>query len=331
MTTTTDNPKMERLIRVIRGLQAKAESTSYEEAIACQGKVQELMEVHGITTMMLEQASETEAKANAPAEIISKTIYRHGDKPSRRMPTWLLNLSSGVANANRCKYWYSGNAIRAAGTEENLLKMELMLCWLVGEMSRLYEEERPTYKMQEYHPTLGKLSKPRRVPLSRAEGREWANSFRLGCANKMSERAKEARREAKKAALDNTPEKQYERAIREGDQTKLLELDKLGVKIGDEKYALARVNYAIARLDEDEKRTQDHYKNVIAVRVCHHCNGTQILPSGNPCGRCKGGKVSSMGKGSQRDWYGSNSQAFSKGVQAGSRANMNAPKGQIQG
>jgi hypothetical protein len=191
--------------------------------------------------MLEEDTGETER-----APIIRKVVYNRGGS---KMPTWLLNLANGVARANRCKHWYCAHRglryagvkgtsyIEAAGTETNLERMELLIPWLIGEIERLLQEEKPSW-------------------LTRGEGRRWANSFRLGAASTIRSRLIEAQKKAQEEMKEEcrSPQEKYQKAIEEGDTETIIEMDKQG--IGTSKYSLVKVETALALLKDEAARTE---------------------------------------------------------------------------
>jgi hypothetical protein len=94
------------------------------------------------------------------------------------------------------------------------------------------------------------------------------------------------------------PQEAYRLALEAGDNEAILALDK--APKGDPKFALAKVETALARLDDDEKRTYTWVNENMK-----------------------------FGKGQSRSWSGSNYSAFKAGRAAGSRASLNGPKGRI--
>jgi hypothetical protein len=252
-------------------------------------QAQMLMERFNIEQTILDEMEEEEERAKGPEPIIKKVVY---ERKGIKMPTWVLSIAGAVATANRCNYWYcagkryarvrkTGNAyIEAAGTASNLEAMELIMPWLCNEVERLKTEEQP-------------------YGLTKGEGRKWANEFKLGCASKISGRIMEARKEAAEKMKEEarTYEERYRIAMEDGDNETILELDKQSKT----QYALATINTALAKLNEDEKRTNEWVAQNIK-----------------------------FGRGNARN-FGRGGAAFQAGRRAGKRANIGGPRGRING
>jgi len=280
--------------RKVRALFLKAQSTdSVDESASCLAMAQSLMEKHNIEEIVLQEEEEGEEHQQTP--IVRKKVYdRKAATGKTTIPTWLLNICGGAAEANRCKYWYNNRRkdsrrgwegwayIEAAGTESNLYKMELLIPWLVGEVERLWKEEKPSY-------------------LSKSEGRRAACSFRLGASQTIRSRLiqakKEAQEEMKKEAM--VPEEKYKLAMENGDMDTIMEMDR-NPEASKPKYALARITTAIAILQEEEKRTHEWVKENMKFR-----------------------------RGVARNFTGSSWNSYNAGRKAGQRANISGPKGRI--
>lgn len=219
---------------------------SEAESLAAFQKAQMLIEKFNIEEAIIneELAALQEGEVEKDEPITKKTVY---NRKKGKMPTWILRLANGVAFVNRCKYWYSSSryhgSIGAAGTESNLEAFSLQMPFLVSEVDRLYQEEKPGW-------------------LDRGEGRRWANSFRLGCASRIGERLKEGMKQAQEEMKEKAKsrEERYHIAMEEGDTQALIELDQ------EPKYALATINTALAKLTNERKRATEWANKNLGLR-----------------------------------------------------------------
>lgn len=280
-------------IEIVQKLQAlAANNDSEEEALSAMGKAQEMIERFNITEAMLKEAAEEEN--DTPEPIKRDTVY---DRKKGKMPTWILALAGGVTRANRVVHWYSSSryhgTISGCGTETNLESCKLLMPFLVGEVDRLYQEEKPSSWQ------LARMAREW-CTSERGAGKRWATSFRNGCALRIAQRLREAKKQAAEAMKAEADP--YKAAIATGDVDAILELDK--APPANPKFALAKVETALARLEDDHKRTREWYSENMAPN---------------------------MRKGSSRNWSGTAYNGYSAGRAAGNRANIRGPKGQIKG
>jgi hypothetical protein len=287
----SENKWVDKIQKILS--QASCPGATVSEAETAMGMAQMLMEKHNITQAML---ADDKVKQEGDAPILSRQVYSRG---KGKMPTWILSLAGGVATANRCKHYYSSSrrhgTITGMGTKDNLTAFELLMPFLVGEIDRLYQEEKPS--------TLVVAREANRQGLTtRGYGKRWATSFRNGCASRIAQRLREAKRRAAKEmkALAGTSQADlYAKALADGDMDALRELDK--APKADPRFALAKVETALAKLENDFERTKTEYKKI------------------------------KFRKGSSRNYYGTMSGGFQAGHAAGNRASLNGPKGRIGG
>jgi hypothetical protein len=278
---TETNPAMEKRVNIVRKLltQASHPGTGCAEAEAFMGKAQEMIERFNINQAMLAE----DDPDDTPAEIERRVIY---DRKKGKMPTWILTLARGVSQANRVKHWYSSSrshgTITAAGTADNLTTAEMLMPFLVGQVDRLYKEEKPCW-------------------LDRSQGKRWGTSFRNGCSSRVTQRLIEALQAAEKAMraeASQTPEDLYRLAMEAGDTDAILKMDREGLK--PNQFPLAKVETALARLEEDGNRAHEWVEENMKLR-----------------------------SGSRRNHYGTSSSGFKAGHKAGNRVTLSAPKGRI--
>lgn len=220
----------QKIIDKIRKLLALSKSDNYHEAANAAGRAQALMEKYSIETAMLE-----EERAEKPADPIRGIIFQG---KGGKLRTWVLNIAREVARANRLSIWYTSTnkmaVINAAGTPHNIEAAQVLLGWLIGEVDRLYKEERP-------------------AGFTRGVGRSWANAFRLGAAKTIGQRLAESikeTRERMRAGVGFNGE-EYQRALENNDIEAMMRLD-----AQQPKYLPARVETALLRLDEEAKRAE---------------------------------------------------------------------------
>ena len=254
-TETKTDPKLAKRIATVQKLlnQSSCPGATAGESELFYRQAQVLIEKFNISEAMLDE-EDNRKKGNEP--IVKQIVFQRTkiDKYGNvvkigNMPTWILTLSRGVSKANRCRHWYVSQRasrfsaarayIEAAGTAANLKTFDLTMPFLVGEVDRLYQEEKPSW-------------------LNRSEGKRWGNSFRNGCATRIAQRLREARAEAAKAMKDDasvTQEDRYKLALADGDTEALLALDKEDPN--KQQFALARIESALIRLDKDEARADE--------------------------------------------------------------------------
>ncbi len=165
----------DRVLRRIRGLLAKAESTEFpDEAESLTAKAQELMTRHAVDAAILE--------ADRPGEGHSVDTRRvHVRDPYVRAKMQLL---AAVAEANDVRLvWYSGLGIaNLVGVAADVAAVELLFTSLLLQVAQaLTAAERP----------LGRRSAPR----------SFRRAFLLGYAHRIGERLQAARRRATAEAV----------------------------------------------------------------------------------------------------------------------------------
>lgn len=161
----------DRLLRRIRGLLAKAESTEFpDEAESLTAKAQELMTRHAIDAALLDAGP---SPSRGPAV---GTRRVHVQDPYVRAKMQLL---AAVAEANDVRVvWYSGVGIaNLVGLRGDLAAIELLFTSLLLQAARaLSAAERPQGR--------------------RSASRSFRRSFLLGFAHRIGERLQSARRSA---------------------------------------------------------------------------------------------------------------------------------------
>jgi hypothetical protein len=169
-----------------------------------------------------------------------------------RVPSWILQLATGMAEINRCKVWYrssdrgeeiGGSYIKAAGTQDSLEKMSVLMDWLIQETNRLYLEEKPDN-------------------CDRGQGKRWGNAFRLGASSTIVARLKEAAAKARKEMeLGGPSSEEYRLALEAADIEALMRLDASRTK-----YLPAMVQSALVRLDNEAKLVETWVQNTLKLK-----------------------------------------------------------------
>ena len=136
---TTDSPSTERVLAKVRGLLAKAESTTFtDEAEACTAKAQELMARHSIDEALLDAAD-----SSAPRGVGGLRIGV--DDPYAPIKALLLGR---IARENHCRMaWNEGLLLATVfGTDGDLRAVELLytslLVQAVAAMQRAHDSSR---------------------------------------------------------------------------------------------------------------------------------------------------------------------------------------------
>lgn len=162
----------DRVLRRIRGLLAKAESTEYpDEAEALTAKAQELMTRHSVDAALLEAGP---SRTEGPAVI---TRRLHVQDPYVRAKMQLL---TAVATANDARVvWYSSLGIaNVIGARPDVTAVELLFTSLLLQVAQA---------MSAAERALGR---------PRSASRSFRRSFLLGYAHRIGERLQSARQRA---------------------------------------------------------------------------------------------------------------------------------------
>jgi hypothetical protein len=173
-------PGDDRVLRRIRGLLAKAESTEFpEEAEALTAKAQELMTRHAVDAAVLEAAVLSAGPSPAGgAAVVTRRV--HVQDPYVRAKMQLL---AAVAEANDVRLvWYSTLGIaNLVGTRGDVAAVELLFTSLLLQVAQ----------------ALSAAERPSGYP---SGARSFRRSFLLGYAHRIGERLQAARRRATQEA-----------------------------------------------------------------------------------------------------------------------------------
>ena len=198
------------------------------------------------------------------------------------MPTHAIVLATAVASANRCQVFHAvGYGMPCYGHPSDLDAVELLLPAVLGEVERQIGLAR---KRGESSP-----------------GAAWAKGFRIGCANVMASRIRDAAGEAEAAARADAARPDaaaYSAAATTGDAERLLALDAARAAAP---YALARVDAALERLRARVDAVDAHVAHVFAAT------------------KVRAGRSRSVG-----DYSG-----YVAGARAGRTADLTGPRGRL--
>lgn len=155
--------KQEALDKV-RKLLAKANDSAVDEAesAAFAAKAQQIMDRYRIESFMLEKSKEEVEE--------TEEIKDWADPldPSRRMPSWRVALSQGIAHANGCQVYYSGcGGLNIIGCASDVEMVRYMYAFCVGQVDRM-------------------------AKAFKGNGRRWITSWRYGVASTVCKRMKES-------------------------------------------------------------------------------------------------------------------------------------------
>lgn len=249
----------EKIVDKIKKLLRLAESADVNEAANAAGKAQQMMEAHNIDLAMLPADDD-----GNPIEEEEVRQFDHDEAlhVSARVASWHSQLSHRIAKSNGCSTFLG----------YTFSKEQAKYMRTVGIVGRPSDVATVRYLFQYLKAEIDRLCKQS----AKGKGRTWANSFRLGAVHEVGRRLKEAKAEARREARD-----------------KVEALD------GDQTTALARLDTALARIDQrlnDTKSWMDENMNLRNLRS----------------------------RGSQRDW-----DAYSAGREAGSNISLGAGGGGV--
>jgi hypothetical protein len=270
-TMTVDREKI--LDKIKKLLALSSNNKDVNEAAAAAAKAQALIERYKIDMALDASDAEVEAGEDgsfvveAPIfdeKIVNRVIYRFPG----RVTTWKLLLAGHIGKVNGVKVWFTAGTgkdgkykqgfLSGAGTEESIAVTTEMLNWLIGEVERLYEEDRPD-------------------GLARGEGKKWANGFKNGAVETIGKRLLQARREAREAArtsfskvLTGPSPEDYKKALALGDTEALINLDRQAQASAasgpTSKYSLAKLDSALVRIDALYEKAEKWAKEEFGLR-----------------------------------------------------------------
>lgn len=176
-----------RVLARVRGLLAKAESTSFpEEAEALSAKAQELMARHA-----LEQAAVAATTGDAPTTASVRRMWLDAPYTSAKS-----SLVHQVAGANRCRAVSLAalDLVTVVGWPTDLDTVELLVTSLLVQAGRAMAAEGS-------RASAGERSDGGRAPAGRSRTRSFRHAFLLSYATRIGERLREAEATARDEAV----------------------------------------------------------------------------------------------------------------------------------
>lgn len=237
-------PDTDHILDKIKKLLALSKNNSdVNEAAAAAAKAQALIERYNIRVALGDLGDLGEGDGPSPDKIQERILYKF----PQRCTTWIVMLADAIGRVNRVKVWFNPGTgpsgrhrqgyLSAAGDEEAIGLTSEMLHWLIGEVTRLYEDDKP-------------------AGLDRGEGKRWANGFKNGAVETIGKRLRAAVEEARAAARAEG----VGGGVGVGGGAS-------GVGVGGEGFALARINTAIQRLDEFYVKMTEEVKKKHGLRA----------------------------------------------------------------
>ena len=233
--------EQEKILDRVRKLLELAKSDNVNEAANAAAQAQTLMSRHAIDDAMLTTQTADEA---IETDILSAA-------EGRKLATWRWQLASALCYVNQCKGYASGankSEIRIIGRPSDAAKARYIFTHVAGEIERLCKQE----------------GEARGTP-----GKTWYNNFRIGAAEVVANRLRQAHREAVAAMR------------KEADAS-----DTLGTGA-----ALVRVNTAIAKLDTIREDVELYGKTKLHLRSTRSSRHFRNNSDGREAGRRAGAGI----------------------------------------
>lgn len=192
----------EKILDKIRKLLALAKSDNPHEAANAAGRAQALIARYQL------DPDECEVSGGPIPLTVGKHVIYMGR--TTRHDSWAVDIAASVARVNRMhpyRTWDPSTRmpmVMAVGDHRDAELCKFLTGWLVGEVERLYLEAKP-------------------AGLGRGEGKAWANSFRLGAANTIGKRLRDAQDEERKKLMAGPSVDEYALAT---NSEAFLELDR---------------------------------------------------------------------------------------------------------
>jgi len=172
-TTTTPNNSI--LIKIQGLLNLANNNSNVEEAALAASRAQELCDKYRLDLAAIEedtghqQNKEEISKDHAPLYRGQRSIY------------WKTRLAVGLCEPNGCKVFLRGGNIQIVGRKTNSEIVRYMFSYLSKEIERLCAQQ-----------------------LVRGGGKTWANNFKIGAVNAISDRLKVSQKETFKSYTGTT-------------------------------------------------------------------------------------------------------------------------------
>lgn len=167
--TTTEQTKLYEKVRHLLELAENEGATPAESANAF-AMAQKMIEKYRLDTARL--SSDTEEFEDIKAD--QNAIY-----VGRRRIRWMLDLTRTISRINNCYFYLSGGDFMLVGKPSDMDICRYMFGYLTREVDRLCKQA---------------------LKKGEGSGKTWANSYKLGCVQVLSERLWAAQREARAEA-----------------------------------------------------------------------------------------------------------------------------------
>jgi len=196
---------------------------SIEEAASALARAQALMTKYRIDQAMVDALDDN---IIAKENIIEAVVYGvEGDDGSSKIHSWKTDLAEAIADVNGCTTFYtSGTNIKVIGRETDVLVVSYLFSYVMDQIERMCK-------------AASKLRRETIMGWNRSRGRKYANNFKLGAVNTVSERLR--------AGIKALRTEQYMLAQASTDVT-----------------ALARLDTALATLDARQQQATDEMKRL---------------------------------------------------------------------
>jgi hypothetical protein len=242
------------VIAKVRKLLALADDAGATEGEATNAAAaaQRLIELHRLDVATLE-AGEGDAPPLPEETIVNEPLIEGGAPTAKRIVSWRGQLTGGIAKSNGCRhYWHvesgKGVHLRIVGPASRLASVRYLYAYLSHEIDRLGTEA------------------------ARGNGRAYGNAWRLGCAQRVSERLRESVKAARVEARTRAK--------------------------ADSGAALARLDNALARIESDEQRVLEALRKLRLVNSPTKVGSASGYEAGKAAGnRIQLGGHAALGRG----------------------------------
>jgi hypothetical protein len=172
-----ENTEQEKKLDQVRKLLGLAKSDNVNEASNAAAAAQRLMSQYSITQAMIAvEAADGETEIADSESVEKDLLHRHA---ASCMPSWKINLASGMCRVNQCRVLIGANYLNIVGRPSDAQTTSYLFSYVVNEIDRLTKQEAALYG---------------------SPGKTWCNNFRLGAVESVVNRMREAANDARKAA-----------------------------------------------------------------------------------------------------------------------------------
>jgi len=234
---------MSDILSKIHKLLNLSRSTNEHEATAAAARAAALLREHDLSLAEVEAAAADGGAAPAPEDPIESRFYATDHKYKNH---WQFKLYAGAARANGCRAYWTGARICLFGRTAKVATVQYLAQWLCVQVDSFTRTE------------------------AHGQGKSYAQSFRLGCADRIAERLTKDAQEA--TAVER-------RAITEGGNA-------------GRQQALVRVEAAQRAVDDEYARFSARFRSARPARAADG--------GGYAAGRAAGDRADLGGGGTRR-------------------------------